>query len=127
MLVHYNLQSKLILSVNASPVELGALILHESEHGERPIAFATRTLQTSERNYSQIDREALAIVFGVGKFHQYLLIWKHIDLMDRQAFTSYCVTKGGNSGYSRGPSSVVVFGTGGLYVRSSAQSSSETR
>ena len=37
-----------------------------------PIAFASRTLAPAERKYSQLDKEALAIVFGVNKFHQYL-------------------------------------------------------
>ena len=39
---------------------------------ERPIAFASRTLSASEKNYSQIDKKALAIVFGTKMFHQYL-------------------------------------------------------
>lgn len=38
---------------------------------ERPIAFASRTLISSERNYSQIDREACTIVWGIRKFHHY--------------------------------------------------------
>ena len=36
---------------------------------EQPIAFASRTLTPAEKWYSQLDREALAIV---KKFHQYL-------------------------------------------------------
>ena len=39
---------------------------------ERPVAFTSRTLTETERKYSQLEKEALAIVFGVQKFHQYL-------------------------------------------------------
>jgi transposase InsO family protein len=58
--------------VDASPVGVGAVISHEDEAQDRPIAFASRSLTDAERNYSQIDREALAIMFGVRKFRQYL-------------------------------------------------------
>ncbi|GFU05123.1 uncharacterized protein K02A2.6 [Trichonephila clavipes] len=39
---------------------------------ERPIAFASRTLSGSEKKYSQIDKEALSIVWAVRKFYLYL-------------------------------------------------------
>ena len=39
---------------------------------EKPIAFASRTLSASEKNYCQLEKEALSLVFGVKKFHQYL-------------------------------------------------------
>ena len=39
---------------------------------ERPIPFVSRTLTPAEKNYSQIDKEALAVVFGVKKLYQYL-------------------------------------------------------
>ena len=52
------------------------MLTHISEGGEkRPIAFASSTLSSSmpsEQNYSIIEKEALAIILGVKKFHQYL-------------------------------------------------------
>ncbi|KAK7901535.1 hypothetical protein WMY93_018304 [Mugilogobius chulae] len=39
---------------------------------ERPIGFVSRTLQPAETRYSQLDKEGLAVIFGVEKFHKYL-------------------------------------------------------
>jgi len=39
---------------------------------ERPVAYASRTLTSAEQNYSQLDKEALALVFGTKRFHNYL-------------------------------------------------------
>ena len=57
----------------SSSYGLGAVISHVFPNGvERPIAYAARTLTASERNYSQLEKEALSLVFVVQKFHQYL-------------------------------------------------------
>ena len=70
VLAHYNPQYPLRLAADASSYGLGAVISHVFPNGlERPIAFASRTLTTSERNYSQLEKEALSLVFAVKKFH----------------------------------------------------------
>ena len=69
VLAHYSLSEELILQTDASGQGLGAVMLQPDSQGDLcPIAYASRVLGPSEKNYSQIEREALSIVFGVQKF-----------------------------------------------------------
>ncbi|XP_063923679.1 uncharacterized protein K02A2.6-like [Zophobas morio] len=73
VLMHYNQKLPLGLACDASSTGVGACIFHILENGDRrPIAFASRSLNSAEKNYSQIDKEALAIIFGVKRFNDYL-------------------------------------------------------
>ena len=63
------------LHVHASPYGLGAILTQTTTPGHddsKVIAYASRSLTDTESKYSQIEREALAIVFGIEHFHLYL-------------------------------------------------------
>ncbi|XP_055355332.1 uncharacterized protein K02A2.6-like [Paramacrobiotus metropolitanus] len=72
-LVHFNPEMPLVLAADASQYGLGAVLCHRFPDGtERPIAHASKSLSAAEKNYGQIEKEALALVFGCKKFHQYI-------------------------------------------------------
>ena len=67
-LKYFDPREETTLEVDASQKGLGACLLQ----GGRPIAFASKSLSPAQANYSNIERETLALVFGVTRFHTYL-------------------------------------------------------
>ena len=64
----FDVSADVTVSVAASSEGLGARLLQ----GMQPVAYASRALNSAERNYAQIEKEMLAIVFGTNKFHLYI-------------------------------------------------------
>lgn len=61
-----------ILTTDASDVAIGAVLSQGSIGSDRPIAYASRTLTDTEKRYSTIERELLAVIWAVKHFRPYL-------------------------------------------------------
>ena len=67
-LQYFDVSRSTVISCDASQNGLGAAILQ----CDRPVAYASRALTKTEKRYSQIEKELLAIVFSCTKFHDYI-------------------------------------------------------
>ena len=67
-LTYFDPRKDTTLEVDASMKGVGACLLQDGQ----PVAFASKSLTAAESNYSNIERETLALVFGVSRFHTYL-------------------------------------------------------
>ncbi|XP_055922719.1 uncharacterized protein K02A2.6-like, partial [Eupeodes corollae] len=74
VLTHFNPKIPIVLSTDASNSAVAGVLSHIFANGVRkPIAFISRALSQTEKGYSTIQKEALAIVYSVSKLKQYLL------------------------------------------------------
>lgn len=88
-----NLDLPFVLQTDASDIGLGAVLLQEYEDGKFPVAYASRKLLLRERAYSTIERECLAIVWGIQKFEPYLYGKRFILETDHQPLAYMNSTK----------------------------------
>ncbi|XP_035917100.1 uncharacterized protein K02A2.6-like isoform X1 [Anopheles stephensi] len=80
LLTHYDPTAEIIVAADASSVGLGATISHKFPDGSiKVVQHASRALTKAEEGYSQIDREGLAIIFAVTRFHK-MLYGRHFRL-----------------------------------------------
>ena len=69
-LTDYDVHKPLLLTCDVSSYDVGVLA-HQIKDDEHAIDFHSRTMAPTERNYSQIEKEALAMICDVRKFHKY--------------------------------------------------------
>ena len=68
VLQYFQASEQSVVQCDASGTGLGAVLLQ----GGKPVEFASRALSTAERNYAQIEKELLAVLFGLERFDQYV-------------------------------------------------------
>nr|XP_023026404.1 uncharacterized protein K02A2.6-like [Leptinotarsa decemlineata] len=71
-LSHFDPSKEILLASDASSEGISSVLFHRENGKEKPIGCVSRTLMPVEKKYATIDKEALAIVFGLKKFEQYL-------------------------------------------------------
>ena len=72
VLVHFDPKYPVQVVADSSSYGIGAVLSHIIDGVERPVFFASRTLTKVERKYSQLEREALALIFALKRFHFYI-------------------------------------------------------
>ena len=72
------------MSVDASKAGLSAVLLQLHCDDWHPVAYANRAMSKSKRNYSQIEKETLAVVYGSDRFNQYVYGRRYIIESDHK-------------------------------------------
>ena len=86
---------------DASNTGIGAVLAQDNEEHENVIAYASRILSPAERNYATIERECLAIVWGIAQFRPYLYGQQFTVVTDHNPLTYLQNTKNASQRLTR--------------------------
>lgn len=84
VLQNFNPDLPIVIQCDASKDGLGCCLLQNG----KPVSFASRSLTTSEQNFSQIEKELLSVVWSTRKFHYYIYGQKCTVLNDHKPLES---------------------------------------
>jgi hypothetical protein len=94
VLAHFDTLASTVVTCDSSSVALGACLSQQHHDGERPIAFASRTLSPAERKYSASEREALACLWACEHWNYYLYGRVFKLVTDHQSLKTLLTTGG---------------------------------
>lgn len=69
---YFDVKDRTQIYADASPVGLGTVLLQFKQSGPQVIAYASRSLTATEKRYAQTEKEALALVWAIERFHYYI-------------------------------------------------------
>jgi hypothetical protein len=86
---------------DASSYAVGAILsqMDKKQEQDFPVADASRTLNSTERNYSVFERELVAIVWALGHSYAYCYMASSVIFTDHKPLTS--LKKSQNQGFDR--------------------------
>ena len=74
VLAPYNVNAETKITADALAYGLGTVIAQKQSSSEwTPVAYASRSMSETEGRYSQIEKEALALVWACEKFEDYII------------------------------------------------------
>ena len=87
--MHFDPAHLIALACDASVHGIGAVFSHKLADGsEKPISLVSRTLTDTEKKFPQVEKEGLACIFGVSRYHTYLFGHKFTLVTDNKALMS---------------------------------------
>ena len=84
VLAFYDQSKQLVIQCDASKSGLGAVLLQDG----KPLSYASRALTDTEVRYAQIEKEMLAVVFSLTKFHQHTFGQHTVVITDHKPLKS---------------------------------------
>ncbi|KAJ8897096.1 hypothetical protein PR048_002442 [Dryococelus australis] len=88
LLVLFDPKKPIIPTCDSSSYGVGAVLSQLHNGLQKPVAFESATLNNTQKNYSQMHREVLSIVYGVTKPHKYLMGNKFTIVTDYEPLLS---------------------------------------
>ena len=84
ILPYFNKEADTVLQTDASKKGFGAVLIQDGN----PIYYTSRSLSTHEKNYENLEREAMAAIWGMEKFHYFLYGRRFILQTDQKPLCS---------------------------------------